>query len=106
MIARWFRDTFYIYRRFDAANWAASPWTYVTSFRGFIQPAGASLATKNGAANPSAMFTIYCPVNIGIEIGDRVEDTDGATYIVMDSQKQGVAGTDHHQELSVERETV
>jgi hypothetical protein len=62
MIARWFRDTFYIYRRFDAANWAASPWTYVTSFRGFIQPAGASLATKNGAANPSAMFTIYWKV--------------------------------------------
>jgi hypothetical protein len=104
MITRWFKEPCTVFRRLDASDWSASAFAQVVTVYAFVQPAGGGIGTKNGAVNANASYTMYCPADSDILIGDRITDSASRNYIVTDTQQNGISGNNRHCEIGMELE--
>lgn len=98
----WFTQRVMVYRRASTTEWVASGFETVGPVTGFVQPGSGGMATTSGAVMPNAAYTLFCPDNSNIILGDRIVDNKGRTYITIDTQIGGVAGIGDHMEVTME----
>ena len=98
-ITSYFTKTFQVFRQVWSNE--SSSEVEKTSFSGHIQHTNSDEAENQVGIAYTRAFTIWCPIDTNLMIGDRVVDEDGKEYNIKFIQKND-NGSNQHLEASVE----
>lgn len=101
-MAMWFRDSFNVTRKNYTDTFGAEPFAAEGTIKGFMQPITGRLSQRLGKDAAEASHLLYCDTNAGIDVGDRITDTQNRVWIAQFVQVEGIAGIGDHQEIAVE----
>lgn len=102
-MAVWFKETVQVYRRASNTAWVAASYESVGEVKCFIQPGSGAMGTTSGAVMPNATYTLYCPHDAPIRMGDKIIDVYGRSFTVTSAPlDRGVAGIKDHMEVLME----
>ena len=98
-IEKYFTKTFEVYRQVLSNE--SSVEVEQSSFLGHIQHTESDEANNQIGIAYTRAFTIWCPIDTNLMIGDRVQDEDGKEYNIKFIQKND-NGNNQHLEASAE----
>ncbi|RLD18378.1 MAG: hypothetical protein DRI69_10375 [Bacteroidetes bacterium] len=102
MRASWFNEVYSLEKKSYSDVFGAEPFIPAGTIRGFMQPITGRLSNTSGKLASEAAYMLYTPLSSDVGAGDKITGRDGRVWIAQFVQSEGIAGTNDHQEVTVE----